>query len=134
MESTNELFKKNFKEVYKIYNKKLTKIHKHSFESFDGPLEYFITYLEYMRDYYIFMNKQNEARYKVKLTSIILTLEEYNKYATCIAKYFNPTGGALNNMPVDEALKEYEAEILKHWQKFWALVSIGLPTWFELGD
>ena len=54
-------FNKEYKKLYNSYNKKLLAEHKLSFSTLDNNMKYFITYLKYLRDYYLLTDSIAQA-------------------------------------------------------------------------
>ena len=78
-------FNKEYKELYDSYNKKLLAEHKLSFSTLDNNMGYFITYLKYLRDYYLLTdsNTQLEDTINVKTATLVAAVDEYEKYIIC---------------------------------------------------
>ena len=79
-------FKKDFKEIYKTYDKQLKTHHKLSLENYSSGLDYFVTYLKFMRDYYILTEPLvlDNGSENMKIASLATALSAYDKYQMCI--------------------------------------------------
>lgn len=121
--------------IFKAYNKKLQKLHKENFAKASNNLEYFVTYLRYLRDYFI-LNEQLKVSKQadLKITSLIMTINEYEEYTNCINKYYN-IGDTITckdpDTPKELVMQKYGEEKSLHWQKFWQLVNINIESWVD---
>ena len=120
-------FNKEYKELYDSYNKKLLAEHKLSFSTLDNNMGYFITYLKYLRDYYLLTdsNAQLEDTINVKTATLVAAVDEYEKYINCINNYYKLNGNIaekISDEPEEEAAKKYNLEKNFHWTNFWQLV------------
>ena len=127
-------FKKNYKQLWKNYNRKLKELHEVNFNSLNHNLEYFDTYLRFMRDYYILTEPlQIEEKENLKLAAIMTAVEAYDKYTSCKNKYYRTKeDGTTENLieGTDEEVKsKYELERHFHWNTFWSLVSLNIENW-----
>ena len=134
-----KLFKKKYKKLYKLYEKQLKQAHKKAYNSFQNPMDYFITYLKFMRDYYILLNKPKDTKFEIKFASLAAAIDEYNQYFKCLSKYFVVDKSGLALAPKDgktfqEATDAFTLESAEHWTNFWLLVSTNMQSWMELGD
>ena len=90
-------------------------------------MEYFVTYLKYLRDYYLLTEPTPETKEEVNLktASLVTAVSEYEKYNTCIAKYYKLNGNAIERISdesEEEVAKKYNLEKKFHWTNFWQLV------------
>ena len=120
-------FNKEYKELYNSYNKKLLAEHKLSFSTLDNNMGYFITYLKYLRDYYLLTdnNAQLEDTINVKTATLVAAVDEYEKYINCINNYYKLNGNIaekISDEPEEEVAKKYNLEKNFHWTNFWQLV------------
>ena len=127
-------FNKEYKELYTSYNKKLLAEHKLSFSTLDNNMKYFITYLKYLRDYYLLTDSvaQSEDAVNVKTATLVAAVNEYEKYVNCINNYYKLNGNIaekISNEPEEEVAKKYNLEKKFHWTNFWQLVMTNMEGW-----
>ena len=127
-------FNKEYKELYDSYNKKLLAEHKLSFSTLDNNMGYFITYLKYLRDYYLLTdsNAQLEDTINVKTATLVTAVDEYEKYINCINNYYKLKGNIaekISDEPEEEVAKKYNLEKKFHWTNFWQLVMTNMEGW-----
>ena len=127
-------FNKEYKELYNSYNKKLLAEHKLSFSTLDNNMGYFITYLKYLRDYYLLTdsNAQLEDTINVKTATLVAAVDEYEKYINCINNYYKLNGNIaekISDEPEEEVAKKYNLEKNFHWTNFWQLVMTNIEGW-----
>mgnify|MGYP006873014395 CR=1 FL=1 len=124
-------FKKDFKRLCVCYDKKLRKCHKDSFNALNNNMEYFITYLKYLRDYYILTDQltTENGENDIKVTSLIAAISEYEKSQSCINNYYKPDGTRLTDEDEKEVLEKYNKEKAFHWSHFWQLVMLNIESW-----
>ena len=124
---------KKIGQIQDSYNKQLLTLHEINFKAGDINLEYFVTYLKYLRDYYILTSKIDLSnKLDMKITSLIAAVAEYEEYMSCINKYYNigTTIVRKNQEETEEqVMKKYGAEKMLHWQKFWQFVSLNIERW-----
>ena len=127
-------FNKEYKELYDSYNKKLLAEHKLSFSTLDNNMGYFITYLKYLRDYYLLNDNtaQLEDTINVKTATLVAAVDEYEKYINCINNYYKLNGNIaekISDEPEEEVAKKYNLEKNFHWTNFWQLVMTNIEGW-----
>ena len=127
-------FNKEYKELSNSYNKKLLAEHKLSFSTLDNNMKYFITYLKYLRDYYLLTDSvaQSEDAVNVKTATLVAAVNEYEKYVNCINNYYKLNGNIaekISNEPEEEVAKKYNLEKKFHWTNFWQLVMTNMEGW-----
>ena len=127
-------FNKEYKELYNSYNKKLLTEHKLSFSTLDNNMGYFITYLKYLRDYYLLNDNtaQLEDTINVKTATLVAAVDEYEKYINCINDYYKLNGNIaekISDEPEEEVAKKYNLEKNFHWTNFWQLVMTNIEGW-----
>ena len=127
-------FNKEYKELYNSYNKKLLAEHKLSFSTLDNNMKYFITYLKYLRDYYLLTDSvaQSEDTVNVKTATLVAAVNEYEKYVNCINNYYKLNGDIaekISDEPEEEVAKKYNLEKKFHWTNFWQLVMTNMEGW-----
>ena len=127
-------FNKEYKELYNSYNKKLLAEHKLSFSTLDNNMKYFITYLKYLRDYYLLTDSvaQSEDTVNVKTATLVAAVDEYEKYVNCINNYYKLNGDIaekISDESEEEVAKKYNLEKNFHWTNFWQLVMTNIEGW-----
>lgn len=127
-------FNKEYKELYNSYNKKLLAEHKLSFSTSDNNMKYFITYLKYLRDYYLLTDSvaQSEDTVNVKTATLVAAVNEYEKYVNCINNYYKLNGNIaekISDESEEEVAKKYNLEKKFHWTNFWQLVMTNMEGW-----
>ena len=127
-------FNKEYKELYDSYNKKLLAEHKLSFSTLDNNMGYFITYLKYLRDYYLLTdsNAQLEDTINVKTATLVTAVDEYEKYINCVNNYYKLNGNIaekISDESEEEVAKKYNMEKNFHWTNFWQLVMTNIEGW-----
>ena len=127
-------FNKEYKELYNSYNKKLLAEHKLSFSTLDNNMKYFITYLKYLRDYYLLTDStaQSEDAVNVKTATLVAAVNEYEKYVNCINNYYKLNGNIaekISDESEEEVAKKYNLEKKFHWTNFWQLVMTNREGW-----
>ena len=127
-------FNKEYKELYNSYNKKLLAEHKLSFSTLDNNMKYFITYLKYLRDYYLLTDSvaQSEDAVNVKTATLVAAVNEYEKYVNCINNYYKLNGNIaekISDESEEEVAKKYNLEKKFHWTNFWQLVMTNIEGW-----
>lgn len=127
-------FNKEYKELYNSYNKKLLAEHKLNFSTLDNNMSYFITYLKYLRDYYLLNDNiaQLEDTINVKTATLVAAVDEYEKYINCINNYYKLNGNIVEKISdesEEEVAKKYNLEKKFHWTNFWQLVMTNIEGW-----
>ena len=127
-------FNKEYKELYNSYNKKLLAEHKLSFSTLDNNMKYFITYLKYLRDYYLLTDSvaPSEDAVNVKTATLVAAVDEYEKYVNCINNYYRLNGNVaekISDESEEEVAKKYNLEKKFHWTNFWQLVMTNMEGW-----
>lgn len=127
-------FNKEYKKLYNSYNKKLLAEHKLSFSTLDNNMKYFITYLKYLRDYYLLTDSvaQSEDTVNVKTATLVAAVNEYEKYVNCINNYYKLNGNIaekISDESEEEVAKKYNLEKKFHWTNFWQLVMTNIEGW-----
>jgi hypothetical protein len=131
-------FKKKHRTLYKNYDKRLKAIHKESFEAGNAPLDYFVTYLQFLRDQRLLTSPlaaEGDSN-NIELTSIVAALSEYQYYKECIENYYVIENNVVVHKPEfteEEARTKFQEERLKHWEAFWNLVKLCIEGW-EIND
>jgi hypothetical protein len=120
-------FPKQYKKIQKAYTKKLLAEHKANSSGLAGNLNYFVTYLKMLRDYNLLTNQQADLNKiaDLKTTTLVAAVSEYEKYQTCIFKYYKVKNNSIERLTEEseEAVsKKYNEERKFHWINFWQLV------------
>ena len=127
-------FNKQYKALCNQYNKKLLADHKANFSVLNNNLDYFITYLKYLRDYYLLTDTttQLEDTVNMKTATLVAAVSEYEKYINCIGNYYKLNGNVIEKKtdePDEEVTKKYNLEKKFHWTNFWQLVMTNIEEW-----
>jgi hypothetical protein len=128
-----ENFRKQHKKLFTSYKKRLKTLHKQTLTSND-PLNYFVTYLKLLRDYYLLTGPQTTeiGQDQFELASLIAAITEYEKSQSCIYNYYKIENGvAIRVVEGTEAeiLEKFSTEKAFHWEAFWNLVKLSLESW-----
>lgn len=121
-------FKKEFKDLYKAYEQQLKRCRSLNLEGITNSMDYFVTYLKFMRDYYILTEPliAENGEENLKIASLATAISAYNKYQTC-KSWCDSLEVAANK---DETLlKKYNTEKKFHWNNFWNLVNLNMEVW-----
>lgn len=140
---------RRYKKLVRKHRRKLIKLAKETSPwDYGFGLDYFILFLEFMRDYYeIGVNVDDFWEGDGdRIKTIQKALDEYDKY---LVKYdkFNSTlikdgtvelaGKTFTGITTlkveydEEDYREYELKKEKHWKKFWSLVSKHIRSWWD---
>ena len=119
-------FKKDFKSLYTAYDNQLQKQNKAGLENFG--LDHFITYLKFMRDYYILTEPliSKDGTENIKIATLATAITTYDKYQVCdsLCKTIK------NNTQENEALlNKYIKEKEFQWHTFWNLIRLNMENW-----
>lgn len=123
--------KQKYKQLFKHYDKELKKCHKINFSAGDQNLDYFVTYLRYLRDSYLLTLDINLK--DPKIISLCQAIGEYEGYSTCINKYYEVSDKMIKSIDTkkskEEIQKEYQTEKAAHWKIFWSLICNYMESW-----
>lgn len=127
-------FTKEFKQLYQTYDKALKDTHATSFKNLVNPLDYFITYLKFMRDYYILTEPliSESGEENLKIASLATAVSEYEQYQNCEHKYYGFDGAkVIYKVPgtSEEVQQQYNKEKAFHWDNFWNLIRLNMEDW-----
>lgn len=121
-------FKKEFKELCKAYEQQLKKYHTLNFEGVTNSMDYFVTYLKFMRDYYILTEPlvAENGEENLKIASLATAISAYTRYQTC-KSWCDSLEASANT---DETLlKKYTTEKDFHWNSFWNILRLNMEAW-----
>ena len=119
-------FKKDFKSLYTAYDNQLQKQNKAELENFG--LDHFITYLKFMRDYYILTEPliSEDGTENIKIATLATAITTYDKYQVCVSLCKT----IKNNTQENEALlNKYTKEKEFQWHTCWNLIRLNMETW-----
>ena len=127
-------FKKEYKKLYKNYYKSLSKIHRKSLAHYSLPLEYFVTYLKFLRDKLLLETsyKKELGEENLELVSLITALQAFENYNTCIYKFYDVQADQVVHKAeytAETAQTAFQEERLYHWETFWNLVKLCIEGW-----
>ena len=120
----------------KEYKKRLKKLCIESIDNKENCLNFFVAYLQFMRDYYAAILTVNDANTveNYKLDTLATAVSEFNKYNSCINNYYNVSVNGIvckDQKNAEEIYKQYIAEKTLHWNYFWELVNNNIEGWFN---
>lgn len=123
--------KQKYKQLFKYYDKELNKCHKINFNAGAPNLDYFVTYLRYLRDSYLLTLNINLK--DPKIISLCQAIGEYEEYSTCINKYYKLSNKMIESIDKEKSKEEiqkaYQIEKTTHWNIFWSLVCNYMESW-----
>mgnify|MGYP007057715112 CR=1 FL=1 len=124
-------FKNINKDIYNTYSKKLKISHEANLLNFSNYMEYLVTYLKFMRDYYILTEPLvlESGEENLKIASIATAISEYERYKKCINKYYFENGSRKIEGTSEEVQNKYNIEKKFHWNNFWNLVNLNMEDW-----
>ena len=127
-------FTKEFKQLYKTYDKRLKKDHEMGFKNLTNSMDYFVTYLKFMRDYYILTEPLvlDSGEENLKIASLATAVSEYEKYQNCEHNYYDFDGTKVIYKiegTREEVQQQYNMEKTFHWNSFWNLVKLNMEDW-----
>lgn len=127
-------FIKEFNQLYKTYDKRLKKDHAESFKNLTNSMNYFVTYLKFMRDYYILTEPLvlDSGEENLKIASLATAVSEYEKYQNCEHNYYSFDGVKMIYKiegTKEEVQQKYNLEKSFHWNNFWNLVKLNMEDW-----
>lgn len=126
---------KDFKKIKKAYNKILTLRHKFNVKNLCNPLDYFVDYLKYLRDFLIMIDYQEQnERAELSLTALIMAIDEYELYIGCLLSQptMETTVQLIKEGKYTEAQELHQKELEQHWRKFWHLIELNIEEWFNV--
>lgn len=116
-------FTKEFKQLCQAYDKVLKNDHATNFKSLTNPMDYFVDYLKFMRDYYILTEPLilENGEENLKIASLATAISEYEKYQNCEYNYYGFDGTKVIYKVEgtrEEVQQQYNTEKTFHWNSF----------------
>ena len=128
-------FSKQYGKLYKYYNKELKKCHKINFKELNNNLDYFITYIRFMRDYYLLTEDVYDPLKNEKLYYLCLAVQEYDAYYNCIHNYYNISKNLVElkdkTKTKAEVDTQYRLERAGHINNFWIIIKENIEGWLS---
>ena len=122
------VFKEEFKQLHKSYKKQLQQLQKESFDTPTMWLDYFVSYLKFLRDSLILEEPlvlENDEE-NLKIASIATAITTYEKYKINL----DLCNSVAKNSEENEALiNKYAQEKAFYWHNFWSLVRLNMEDW-----
>lgn len=127
-------FTKEFKQLCRTYDTVLKDIHADNFKNLVNPMNYFVAYLKFMRDYYILTEPRilDSGEENLKIASLATAVSEYEQYQTCEHKYYGFDGAKVIykvSGTSEEVQQQYNREKTFHWNNFWNLIRLNMEDW-----
>ena len=127
-------FTKEFKQLCQTYDKALKDAHTTNFKGFTNCMEYMVTYLKFMRDYYILTEPlvMESGEENMKIAAIATAVSEYEQYQNCIHKYYGFDGTQViykTDGSKEDVQQLYNKEKTFHWNNFWNLLRLNMEDW-----
>lgn len=127
-------FKKEYRKLYKYYKKELLHINNFNMTHILCNLDYFITYLRFIRDFLLLTDSDINPENNMKIASLCAAIAEYEQYSTCFSKFYT----VVNNVPIkidkaktnEQVANEYNAARQLHWKLFCDLIQTHMEGWF----
>lgn len=134
---------KIIKKIKKAYNKRFKSVVKDSTKHPDVCLNFFVSYLHYIRDLYLAKIPLTETTVSnLAFTMLCTTITEFDAYLesavyTYMLKELNtPDTGVKddekNISDLEATEKKYNTELKLHWTAFWKLCSLYFNDWLSL--
>ena len=129
-----EDFTKEFKQLYRAYDKVLKNDHTTDFKNLTNPMNYLVSYLKFMRDYYILTEPLvlDSGEENLKIAALATAVSEYEQYQNCIHKYYGFNGTQViykTGCTSEEVQQQYNKERAFHWNNFWNLIRLNMEDW-----
>ena len=123
-----ENFKTEFKQLYTVYEKQLQKLQKESLDTPSSSIDYFITYLKFLRDKLILTEDLvNEAgEENLKIASIASAITMYEKSQICDDLRKTIVGETEEAKALNE---KYLNDKSFYLNTFWTLIKLNLEAW-----
>jgi hypothetical protein len=127
-------FKNINKDIYNTYSKKLKISHEANLLNFSNYMEYLVTYLKFMRDYYILTEPLilDSGEENLKIASLATAVSEFEQYQMCEHKYYGFDGTKVIYKvegTSEEVQEKYTTEKTFHWNNFWNLIRLNMEDW-----
>lgn len=127
-------FTKEFKQLCQTYDKVLKNEHATSFKNLTNCMDYLVTYLKFMRDYYILTEPLilDSGEENLKIASLATAVSEFEQYQMCEHKYYGFDGTKVIYKvegTSEEVQKKYTTEKTFHWNNFWNLIRLNMEDW-----
>lgn len=137
-EASVKEFTKEFKQLCQTYDKVLKEEHATSFKGLTNCMEYLVTYLKFMRDYYILTEPLvlEGGKENLKIASLATAVSEYEQYKLCEQKYYGFDGAKVIYKvqgTSEEVQQQYNEEKSFHWNSFWNLMRLNMEDWMPRG-
>ena len=127
-------FKKEFKQLCQTYDKVLKEEHETNFKNLTNCMGYLVTYLKFMRDYYILTEPLvlESGEENLKIASLATAVSEFEQYQMCEHKYYGFDGTKVIYKvegTSEEVQEKYTTEKTFHWNNFWNLIRLNMEDW-----
>ncbi len=127
-------FTKEFKHLCQTYDKVLKDTHATNFKGLTNCMDYMVTYLKFMRDYYILTEPLilESGEENLKIASLATAVSEYEQYQLCEHKYYGFDGTKVVYKvegTSEEVQQQYNKEKTFHWNNFWNLIRLNMEDW-----
>lgn len=127
-------FTKEFKQLCQTYDKVLKNEHATSFKNLTNCMDYLVTYLKFMRDYYILTESLilDSGEENLKIASLATAVSEFEQYQMCEHKYYGFDGTKVIYKvegTSEEVQEKYTTEKTFHWNNFWNLIRLNMEDW-----
>lgn len=130
-------YKKEIKKLVKRYKKDLKYLYKRSLKVEAADLDFFIVFMQLLRDKMILLNDNEKELQNASLMSIVAAIECYNKYLSCAEKYFEVEEEKLtpkNNKTLEVAIAECKEERQKYFDDFCGILRESINYWRIYND
>lgn len=133
-------FNRKYRKLCTYYKKELSKYHKTRANNAVNLLNYFITYIRGLRDFYLLNSSLEKDLTQDRIfQSLCIAVDKYELYNSCIDKYYTVNERQVAE-PIDktlskeEVLSKYQAEKMLHWKHFWQIVMENIESWCSIDD
>lgn len=133
-------FNRKYRKICTYYKKELDKCHKTRQNNANNLLDYFITYIRGLRDFYLLNSKLEKDLAQDRIfQSLCIAVDKYELYNTCFEKYYTVNERGVNEaidktISKEEVLFKYQTEKELHWRHFWQVVMENIESWCKLDD
>ena len=122
------VLKEEFRQLHKSYKKQLQQLQKGSFDTPTMWLDYFVSYLKFLRDSLILEEPlvlENDEE-NLKIASIATAITAYEKYKINL----DLCQSIAKNSEENKALiNKYNQEKDFYWNNFWNLIRLNMEDW-----